>query len=124
MDKLEVFLFTEIDKEAARTMLNCRYDKPEVSGWARANTNDIDLVLDNDENQWDWNLDVHFRCVYFDQDGTKKPGWSWKKYLQTLDYALNHGLRIRAHLEDITRADLDGFVYLLVSKILERDATR
>jgi isopropylmalate/homocitrate/citramalate synthase len=43
-----------------------------------------------------------------------------KKYLQVLEYALDHGLRLRAHLEDITRADLEGFVYPLVSKILER----
>jgi isopropylmalate/homocitrate/citramalate synthase len=52
--------------------------------------------------------------------GLKSRDEAEKKYLQVPEYGLDHGLRIRAHLEDITRADLEGFVYPLVSKILER----
>jgi isopropylmalate/homocitrate/citramalate synthase len=44
-----------------------------------------------------------------------------EKYLTAQEYALDHGLKTRAHLEDITRADLKGFVYPLARKILERE---
>ena len=121
IDKLEVFLFTEADKETARTMISCRYDKPEVTGWARANTNDIDLVLDNDEINETGILMSISDAHILTKMGLKSRDEAEKKYLQTLEYALDHGLKIRAHLEDITRADLDGFVYPLVSKILDRD---
>ena len=44
-----------------------------------------------------------------------------EKYLGALDYALDHGLSTGAHLEDVTRSDLEGFVYPLISEILDRD---
>ncbi|MDD1757647.1 MAG: isopropylmalate synthase [Methanotrichaceae archaeon] len=120
IDKMEVFLFTGGDKETAQAMINSGNDKPEVTGWARANNKDIDLVLDVDEIKETGILmsisDVHIRTKM----GLKSLDEAEKKYLQVLEYALDHGLRIRAHLEDITRADLEGFVYPLVSKILER----
>src|SRR5512139_1623081 len=46
IEKLEVFLFTKSDKNTAMAMVDCGYNKPEVTGWARANPKDIDLVLD------------------------------------------------------------------------------
>jgi len=36
IDKLELFLFTNTDKEAARSMIQLGYSLPEVTGWARA----------------------------------------------------------------------------------------
>ncbi len=121
IDKTEVFLFTRSDKETAQAMINTSNDKPEVTGWSRANINDIDLVLDIDEIKETGILmsisDVHIRTKM----GLKSRAEAEKKYLQVLEYALDHGLRLRAHLEDITRADLEGFVYPLVSQILERD---
>jgi len=121
IDKLELFLFTRNDKETARAMMECGHSRPEVTGWARANPKDIDLVLEMDGIRETGILmsisDVHIRTKM----GLKGREEAEEKYLKALDYALDHGLRTRAHLEDITRADLWGFVYPLVSKILERD---
>jgi isopropylmalate/homocitrate/citramalate synthase len=121
VDKLEIFLFTESDKKAARSMIDCGYSKPEITGWSRANLKDIDLVLNMDGIRETGILmsisDAHIRTKM----GLKNREEAEEKYLKALDYALDHGLKTRAHLEDITRADLKGFVYPLVSKILERD---
>jgi isopropylmalate/homocitrate/citramalate synthase len=121
IDKLELFLFTKSDKEAAEIMIKCGYPQPEVTGWARANPKDIDLVLNMDGIRETGILmsisDIHILTKM----GLKSRDEAEEKYLQALEYALDHGLSTRAHLEDITRADLEGFVYPLVSKILERD---
>jgi isopropylmalate/homocitrate/citramalate synthase len=121
IDKLEIFLFTRSDKEAARAMVECGHSQPEVTGWARSNLKDIDLVLKMDGIRETGILmsisDIHIRTKM----GLKGRVEAEEKYLKALDYALDHGLKTRAHLEDITRADLPGFVYPLVSKILERD---
>jgi isopropylmalate/homocitrate/citramalate synthase len=121
IEKLEGFLFTKSDKKTAMAMIDCGYDKPEVTGWSRANPKDIDLVLGVDGIRETGILmsisDVHILTKM----GLKNREEAEKKYLGALDYALDHGLRIRAHLEDITRSDLEGFAYPLVEKILERD---
>jgi isopropylmalate/homocitrate/citramalate synthase len=121
IDKLEIFLFTNSDKEAAKAMIDCGHSQPEITGWARANRKDIDLVLEMDGIRETGILmsisDVHIRTKM----GLKNREEAEEKYLKALEYALDHGLETRAHLEDITRADLKGFVYPLVSKILERD---
>jgi isopropylmalate/homocitrate/citramalate synthase len=121
IDKLELFLFTKTDKEAASSMINCGYCKPEVTGWARANLKDIDLVLKTDGIRETGILmsisDVHIQTKM----GMKSRGEAIALYLKAMEYALDHGLHVRAHLEDITRADLKGFVYPFVREILERD---
>ena len=122
IEKLEVFLFTKSDKNTAMAMVDCSYDKPEVTGWARANPKDIDLVLDADGISETGILMSISDAHILTKMGLKNRDEAEKKYLGALDYALDHGLRIRAHLEDITRADLEGFVYPLVEKFLERDS--
>jgi len=44
-----------------------------------------------------------------------------ERYLDALQYAVDHGLRTRTHLEDLTRADMPGFVYPLVKEIIAID---
>src|SRR5512136_2141524 len=91
IDKIEVFLFTRGDKETAQAMINSGNNKPEVTGWARANIKDIDLVLDVDEIKETGILmsisDVHILTKM----GLKSRDEAEKKYIQVLEYALDHG---------------------------------
>jgi isopropylmalate/homocitrate/citramalate synthase len=121
VEKLEVFLFTGSDKKTAIAMIDCDYDKPEVTGWSRANPKDIDLVLEVDGIRETGILMSISDAHILTKMGLKNRDEAEKMYLGALDYALDHGLKTRAHLEDITRADQEGFVYPLVEKILERD---
>ena len=121
IEKLETFVFNERDKDAVKGMLDIGYEKPEVTGWARANPNDIDAVLEIDEIKETGILmsvsDVHI----FDKIGFESKEEAESKYLEAFDYAIDHGLKVRAHLEDMTRSDMEGFVFPLIKKLLERD---
>jgi isopropylmalate/homocitrate/citramalate synthase len=121
IEKLELFLFTKTDKEVASSMIDCGYSYPQVTGWARANLKDIDLVLKADGIRETGILmsvsDLHIHTKM----GIKSREEAAALYMNAMEYALDHGLQVRAHLEDITRADLRGFVYPFVSRILEKD---
>ena len=44
IEKLTLFLFTDSDKKAAQTMIDCGYSLPEIADWARANPRDIAAI--------------------------------------------------------------------------------
>jgi isopropylmalate/homocitrate/citramalate synthase len=72
VEKLEIFLFTDSDKTAARAMLDHGYQVPEFTGWARANPNDIDLVLSMDGIRELGILMSISRCPHNNQNGAKE----------------------------------------------------
>ncbi len=118
IEKLECFLFNERDKKVARDMLDKGYKHPEVTGWARANTGDIDLVLDMDGIKETGILMSISETHIFDKLGLKKREEATEKYLNALQYAQDHGLKVRCHMEDITRADF-SFVKDFTREVLE-----
>lgn len=121
IEKLETFVYNERDRNAINMMLDRGYEFPEVTGWARAVTSDIDMVLDIGAIEETGILmsvsDVHI----FDKMGLPSREAAEEKYLGALQYAVDHGLRTRAHIEDMTRADNVDFVYPMIEKILEID---
>jgi len=121
IEKLETFVFNHRDKEAARSMLNKGYEFPEVTGWARANPADIDLVLEMDGIEETGILMSVSDSHVIDKMGLPSREAAEEKYLDALQYAVDHGLRTRAHIEDMTRADNYGFVFPLVEKLIEID---
>ncbi len=121
IEKLECFLFSERDKIVAKEMLNRGYEFPEVTGWARANTDDIDLVLQFDDIKETGILMSISDTQMFDKIGFKSKEIAIEKYLKAMDYAIDHGLKVRCHLEDITRSDFENVTYPIVKEILSRD---
>jgi isopropylmalate/homocitrate/citramalate synthase len=121
IEKLEAFLFNKRDKEAARSMLNRGYEFPEVTGWARANPADIDIILEMDGIKETGILMSVSDSHIIDKMGLPNREAAEEKYLDALQYAVDHGLRTRAHIEDMTRADNYGFVFPLCKKIIEID---
>ncbi|MBC2746626.1 MAG: isopropylmalate synthase [ANME-2 cluster archaeon] len=121
IEKLETFLFNPRDKEAVRSMLDKGYEFPEVTGWARANPADIDLVLEMDGIEETGILMSVSDSHIIDKMGLPNREAAEEKYLDALQYAVDHGLRTRAHIEDMTRADNYGFVFPLVEKLIDID---
>lgn len=121
IEKLEVFLFNQRDKEAAKAMLNKGYEFPEVTGWARANPADIDIILEMDGIEETGILMSVSDSHVIDKMGLPNREAAEEKYLDALQYAVDHGLRTRAHIEDMTRADNYGFVFPLCKKLIEID---
>jgi 2-isopropylmalate synthase len=120
VEKLETFVYNERDKEVCREMMDFGYEFPEVTGWARANPADIDEVLKIDGIKETGILMSVSDSHIFDKMGLKSYEEAEKKYLTALQYAVDHGLKTRCHIEDTSRANYD-FVYPFVEKLLETD---
>jgi len=120
IDKLECFMSDKFYRDIVYAMLNKGYEKPEVTGWARADRKDIDDVHSiGGIKEVGMLMSVSDPHIYDKMGITRKE--AEKKYLDALRYALDKGLRVRCHLEDITRSDFDGFVLPFVNKIIEED---
>lgn len=112
----EVFLYTSKDREVAKKLLDYGYEYPKVIGWIRATHADLQLVIDAhlDETVMltsisDYHIRYKFGCTREEV---------MNKYLEVIEKALNHGITIRASLEDITRADIEGLVIPFVNKLM------
>ncbi|MDF1533175.1 MAG: isopropylmalate synthase [Methanosarcinaceae archaeon] len=121
IEKLETFVFNERDRAAVKLMFDQGYESPEVTGWARAVPADIDMVLEVDGIEETGILMSVSDSHIFDKMGLTSRGAAEEKYLNALQYAVDHGLRTRAHIEDMTRADNYNFVYPLIEKLLDID---
>ena len=121
IEKLEAFVFNQRDKDAVKLMFDRGYESPEITGWSRASRGDIDKILEVDGIE-----ETGILMSVSDTHITSKMRLSGReeaeeKYLDALQYAVDHGLRTRAHLEDMTRADNYNFVFPLIEKIMEID---
>jgi isopropylmalate/homocitrate/citramalate synthase len=104
----EFFIYTEKDREA---LIKCRdlgLKFPEITSWIRATEGDFDLV----KNLGLKETGILVSCS--DYHIFKKMGWTRKqaieRYLTIVKKALEKGILPRCHFEDITRADIYGFV--------------
>ncbi len=122
IEKLECFVFNERDRALVRELFDYNYEQPLITGWARANAADIDLNLSMDGIKEVGILMSISDTHIFDKLGFKDREQAWDKYTDALQYAVDHGLKTRCHLEDITRADIPGFVIPLVKTLLEIDS--
>jgi len=118
IEKLECFVFSPSDRAVAERMLEKGYTHPAVTAWARANRDDIEAVARVRGIRETGILmsvsDLHI----FKKMGFASRPEAERSYLDAMAYALEKGLAVRCHLEDITRADFHGFVAPLVEKML------
>ena len=121
IEKLEAFAFNQRDIDAVELMFDIGYESPEITGWARASREDINKILEIDGLKETGILMSVSDTHIFSKMRLSGRKEAEEKYLDALQYAVDHGLRTRAHLEDMTRADNYGFVFPLVKNILEID---
>jgi citrate (Re)-synthase len=113
----EFFLYTEKDCEVVTQVLALGRRYPEVTGWIRANTNDLKLVKDlglRETGILTSSSDYHI---------FKKLGLNRQKaadvYLGVVQEAIAAGITPRCHLEDLTRADIYGFIVPFVQQLMQ-----
>jgi isopropylmalate/homocitrate/citramalate synthase len=111
----EFFLYTKNDRETieACRALNLRF--PEITGWIRANKGDFRLVKEmglKETGMLTSSSDYH---IFHKQNQTRKQAMD--QYVEVVEAAFEAGVRPRCHLEDVTRADLPGFVFPFVQKL-------
>ncbi len=111
----EFFLYSKRDREAVRACQERGYRFPEITSWIRATKNDFQLVKEMNIPETGILMSCSDYHVY------TKLGWdrekALKNYAAILSDALDAGIRPRCHLEDLTRADVYGFVLPLVKHL-------
>jgi len=113
----EFFLYTKNDRE---TLDRCRalgHKYPECTGWIRAVKGDFRLVKEaglKETGMLTSSSDYHI----FNKLKFKSRQECIDKYCEVVDAAFEAGVRPRCHLEDVTRADWNGFVLPFVDRLM------
>ncbi len=116
----EFFLYTKNDREALDRCRALGYKYPECTGWIRAVKGDFRLVKEAGLKETGMLTSCSDYHIFYKLKSDRKR--IMETYLEVVDAALENGIRPRCHLEDITRADIDGFVLPFVDKLMERAA--
>lgn len=113
----EFFMYSEKDRQAIEACRAREYAYPQVTGWIRANIDDLKLARDMGFKEVGMLTSVSDYHIFL------KLGWDRKKamdnYIAMASQALEWGIVPRCHFEDVTRADLYGFCLPLASKLME-----
>jgi len=113
----EFFLYTDRDKEAVEKCLELGYPYPEVTGWIRASKADFKLVTGMGLRETGILTSASDYHIFLKMKKTRAE--IMEQYLDIVETALASDLSaIRCHLEDITRADFDGFVIPYVQRLM------
>jgi isopropylmalate/homocitrate/citramalate synthase len=113
----EFFLYSDRDRKAVEGCLEKGYRYPEVTGWIRANANDFKLVKELGLEETGILTSVSDYHIYLKLRKDRKQ--MFEHYLSIVKTALDEGIRIRCHFEDITRADIYGFCLPFAEELLK-----
>jgi len=114
----EFFLYTVNDRETLQRCQALGHKYPECTGWIRAVKGDFRLVKEaglKETGMLTSCSDYHiFQKLKF-----RSRKQCMDSYCEVVDAAFEAGVRPRCHLEDLTRADIDGFVLPFVDRLME-----
>ena len=113
----EFFVYSENDRRALEACRELGLSFPEITTWIRATMNDFQLVRDLGIPETGILVSCSDYHIFKKLGMTRRQALDY--YKKTVAAALEMGIRPRCHLEDITRADIYGFVLPFVSELQE-----
>ena len=113
----EFFLYSTRDREALTLCQEKNYRFPEITGWIRADRDDLKLVKDLGLAETGILTSVSDYHIFLKLK--KNRSKILDQYLGIVQEALSHGIVPRCHFEDVTRADLYGFVLPFAERLLD-----
>jgi len=116
----EFFLYTDKDRDAVLRCLEKGYRYPEITGWVRANREDLKLVKDMGIRETGILTSVSDYHIFLKLK--KNRTQAYKSYLKIVENALEYGIIPRCHFEDVTRADIYGFCVPFAQALMELSA--
>ena len=114
----EFFLYTKNDRETLDRCRSLGHKFPECTGWIRARKDDFRLVKEaglKETGMLTSSSDYHI----FNKLKFKSRKECMDSYCDVVAAAFENGIRPRCHLEDLTRADIDGFILPFVDRLME-----
>jgi len=113
----EFFLYTSNDRLTLDRCRDLGHAYPECTGWIRAVKGDFRLVKEaglKETGMLTSSSDYHiFQKLKF-----KSRRECMESYCEVVDAAFEAGVRPRCHFEDITRADVDGFILPFAERLM------
>ncbi len=113
----EFFVYSKKDRKALELCMEKGYSFPEITTWIRASMKDFMLVRDLGIKETGILMSCSDYHIFKKMNLTRAQ--AMEQYLEVAREAIAAGLRPRCHLEDITRADIYGFVVPLVYALNE-----
>ncbi len=113
----EFFVYNENDRKALEKAMKLGYKFPEITTWIRANEKDFELVKSVGVKETGMLMSCSDYHIFKKLGKTRSQ--TMADYLKVAEAALKNGIRPRCHLEDMTRADIYGFVVPLVKNLKE-----
>ena len=113
----EFFLYSERDRKAVELCKERGYTFPEVTGWIRAVAEDFKLVTQMGLSETGILTSASDYHIFLKLRKTRTQAMN--AYIDTAKAALDNGVIPRCHLEDITRADYQGFVLPFAAELMK-----
>jgi citrate (Re)-synthase len=113
----EFFLYSKRDRKAVEKCLELGYEFPNVTGWILARKQDFKLVREMGLPETGILTSCSDYHIFLKLNKTRKQ--AMEMYLDTARAAVEAGVRIRCHFEDLTRADFPGFVIPLAIELMK-----
>ncbi len=104
----EFFLYSKKDRDAVYKCMDRGYKFPEVTSWIRASKEDFQLVKDLGMKETGILVSCSDYHIFLKLKMTRREAMN--HYLSIIRDCLEEGISPRCHLEDITRADIYGYV--------------
>lgn len=112
----EFFLYSDRDRKAVEMCRSRGYRYPEITGWIRAVAADFKLVSHMGLRETGILTSASDYHVFLKLKKTRAQALT--AYLDIVKAALDTGVIPRCHLEDITRADYEGFVLPFAAELM------
>ena len=121
IESIEVFIYQKRDVWVLEKLLERGYEHPRVTTWTRARPKDVKLLVEVSQGRVDETGMLASASDHHIFDKLRFPSKSraLDAYLEPVMQAVETGIRPRIHLEDATRADIDGWVVPFMCRVLE-----
>lgn len=113
----EFFIYSKRDKQAVELCKARGYKYPEITSWIRASVSDFPLVSQMGLKETGILTSASDYHIFLKLAKTRSQVLN--SYLDIAKAALDNGIIPRCHLEDVTRADYEGFVLPFAAELMK-----
>ena len=113
----EFFMYSAKDRKAIETCRSRGYRFPRITGWIRANMDDLKIAHDMEFDEVGMLTSMSDYHIFLKLGKTREQAMN--DYLKVITKALEWGIVPRCHFEDVTRADIYGFCLPFARRLME-----